>query len=264
MSTPRHPQLRRLAIGVVTLAALAGCDSSSNPVGPDTVDEIAFQIIELAIGGGAIAESGDLLTMNYDAWLFDAEGMDSKGQKVDFGNNLQFVLGSGNVIEGWNMGMEGMAVGGLRRLLVPPSLAFGATGFGVFPANAAVVYEVELLDVEKLATRIIPFAVTDLVIGDGAEALAGRTVIISYDGFLFDDAQPESKGLLVDSSRAEIFVLGAGEVIDAFERGVPGMRVGGVRRIETPPDLAFGDVQNGAIPPNSSLVYDVTLLGAVD
>jgi FKBP-type peptidyl-prolyl cis-trans isomerase len=255
--------LRKLASGLMALTALAGCDSA-NPIAPDSVDEITFQIIELVIGGGAVAESGDLLTMNYDAWLHAPEGMDNKGQKVDFGDNVSFVLGSDNVIQGWNMGFEGMQAGGLRRLLIPPSLAFGANGSGVFPPNTAVVYEIELVEVEKLATRIIPFAVTDLVIGTGAEATNGRTVIISYDGFLHDDDSPDSKGLLVDSSRAEVFVLGAGEVIDAFDQGVPGMRVGGVRRIETPPDLAFGDTQVGAIPPSSSLVYDVTLLGAVD
>jgi FKBP-type peptidyl-prolyl cis-trans isomerase len=109
-----------------------------------------------------------------------------------------------------------------------------------------------------------PFSQTDLRAGNGAEAVAGRTVTVNYTGWLYAPTQPEQKGQQFDTSigRAPfMFVVGAGRVIQGWDRGVPGMRVGGLRRLVIPPDLAYG--AQGAppnIPPNATLVFDVELV----
>jgi FKBP-type peptidyl-prolyl cis-trans isomerase len=110
-----------------------------------------------------------------------------------------------------------------------------------------------------------PFSQTDLRVGTGAEAVGGRTVSVHYTGWLYAPTQPEQKGQQFDSSASRgpfSFTLGAGRVIQGWERGVPGMRVGGLRRLVIPPELAYGSQGSPpAIPPNSTLVFDVELLG---
>jgi FKBP-type peptidyl-prolyl cis-trans isomerase FkpA len=109
-----------------------------------------------------------------------------------------------------------------------------------------------------------PFSQTDLRAGNGAEAGAGRTVTVNYTGWLYAPTQPEQKGQQFDTSigRAPfVFVVGAGRVIQGWDRGVPGMRVGGLRRLVIPPDLAYGAQGSPPnIPPNATLVFDVELL----
>jgi FKBP-type peptidyl-prolyl cis-trans isomerase FkpA len=108
-----------------------------------------------------------------------------------------------------------------------------------------------------------PFSQTDLVVGTGTEATAGRTASVTYTLWLYDPAQPQSKGQQIETNvggPAFSFTLGAGRVIRGWEQGVPGMKVGGQRRLIIPPDLAYGSTRQGAIPPNSTLVFDISLL----
>lgn len=110
-----------------------------------------------------------------------------------------------------------------------------------------------------------PFSSTDLRVGTGAEAVAGRTVTVNYTGWLYDPSAAESKGRQFDTSIGRgpfSFVLGAGQVIRGWDQGVVGMRVGGLRRLVIPAELAYGaqGAGNGTIPPNATLVFDVELL----
>ena len=98
----------------------------------------------------------------------------------------------------------------------------------------------------------------DLVVGTGATAVPGQDVVVHYVGRLADGTQ-------FDSSRARRdpldFSLGAGDVIKGWDEGVPGMRVGGKRRLTIPPELAYGSHGlAGIIPPNATLVFEVELL----
>jgi len=175
------------------------------------------------------------------------------------------VLGSGQaVVAGWDRGIPGMQAGGLRRLVVPPSLGTGLDGFGVYPANTTIVFEIELLSIDMLATDSAEFSITELSIGKGVEAVSGANVIVSYGGSLYREDQPDNKRLLVDSSEALPFALGFGQVIEGFERGVIGMKVGGRRRMVVPPELAHGETGRGLIPPNATLVYDIHLLASTE
>ncbi|WP_160121266.1 FKBP-type peptidyl-prolyl cis-trans isomerase [Rhodovarius lipocyclicus] len=106
---------------------------------------------------------------------------------------------------------------------------------------------------------------TDIKIGTGETATAGRYVAVHYTGWLFDEAAPENKGRKFDSSRDRgdpfRFPLGAGHVIQGWDQGVVGMQVGGQRRLVIPPELGYGARgAGGVIPPNATLVFDVELL----
>ncbi len=142
---------RRLSIVLLVLvaAAAAGCGSSS-PTAPQALD-VPYSQTDLAAGSGAEAVNGKRLSVNYTGWLYDPARPDHKGQQFDSSAGrgpYSFVLGAGQVIRGWDQGFSGMRVGGTRRLVVPPSLAYGSTGNGPIPGNATLVFDVELLAVQ--------------------------------------------------------------------------------------------------------------------
>jgi len=107
---------------------------------------------------------------------------------------------------------------------------------------------------------------TDLRAGTGAEAAAGDTLKVHYAGWLYNASQPEQKGAQFASSAGQdpfAFTLGLGEVIQGWDQGVPGMKVGGLRRLVIPSSLAYGANRNGPIPPNSTLVFEIELVEIV-
>ncbi len=108
-------------------------------------------------------------------------------------------------------------------------------------------------------TTSAPYSQTDLVIGTGATAMPGNLATVAYAGWLHDSSRPEAKGTQFDSSPSFPFRLGTGAVIRGWDQGVVGMRVGGQRRLVIPPELAYGDQGRAPIPPNATLVFDITL-----
>jgi FKBP-type peptidyl-prolyl cis-trans isomerase len=103
------------------------------------------------VGTGAEAANGRRLTVHYTLWLYDPVRPESKGQQLQTsvgGSPFSFVLGAGAVIRGWDQGVPGMKTGGTRRLVVPPSLAYGSSGQGSIPPNATLVFDIQLLEVQ--------------------------------------------------------------------------------------------------------------------
>ena len=97
--------------------------------------------------------------------------------------------------------------------------------------------------------------------GTGTEAAPGNRATVAYTGWLYDLSKTDGKGTQFDSSASFTFTLGAGAVIQGWDRGVAGMKVGGQRRLVIPPELAYGSSSPGpGIPPNATLVFDITLL----
>ena len=98
-------------------------------------------------GDGAVAEAGQNVSVHYTGWLTDGSKFDSS---KDRNQPFQFPLGGGRVIRGWVEGVQGMKVGGTRKLTIPPQLGYGANGAGgVIPPNATLVFEVELLSIDS-------------------------------------------------------------------------------------------------------------------
>ncbi|HEU4777418.1 MAG TPA: FKBP-type peptidyl-prolyl cis-trans isomerase [Telluria sp.] len=109
-----------------------------------------LQYEELTVGSGAEAKAGQHVTVHYTGWLRNDDG--TQGAKFDSSKDrndpFQFSLGAGQVIRGWDEGVQGMKIGGLRRLTIPAALGYGARGAGgVIPPNATLIFDVELLGV---------------------------------------------------------------------------------------------------------------------
>ena len=109
-------------------------------------------IDDKTVGTGDLAEAGQTVSVHYTGWLHDPAAADNKGRKFDSsrdrGQPFQFPLGAGHVIQGWDVGVAGMKVGGHRTLTIPPELGYGARGAGgVIPPNATLVFDVELIAV---------------------------------------------------------------------------------------------------------------------
>jgi FKBP-type peptidyl-prolyl cis-trans isomerase FkpA len=128
---------------------MAGCGGAEAPM---TSPPSAFSQTDLVVGTGTEARRGARLTVHYTGWVYDANRPDKKGKQFDSsigGEPFTFRLGAGEVIPGWDRGFEGMRAHGKRRLIIPPDQGYGASGTpdGSIPANAGLVFEMELLDV---------------------------------------------------------------------------------------------------------------------
>jgi len=113
--------------------------------------------------------------------------------------------------------------------------------------------------------NITSLQISDAKVGSGAEAKAGKTVVVHYTGWLYDPRKPDKHGKKFDSSRDRNdpfqFKLGAGQVISGWDQGVAGMKVGGQRTLVIPSQLGYGARgAGGSIPPNSTLLFDVELI----
>jgi FKBP-type peptidyl-prolyl cis-trans isomerase FkpA len=131
-----------LSAAILSAAACGGSGSS-----PSNLPTAPFSQTDIRVGTGADAVNGRTLSVNYSLWLYDPAGAELKGRHMQTGP-YSFVLGTGNAIRGWHVGLLGMKAGGLRRLIIPPDLAYGSSGQGDIPPNATLVFDVELLSVQ--------------------------------------------------------------------------------------------------------------------
>ncbi|MBC7513446.1 MAG: FKBP-type peptidyl-prolyl cis-trans isomerase [Herminiimonas sp.] len=146
--------LRTLVLAGAILGAWhAGTAQSAESARPALVKtESGLQYQDLVIGKGAEAVTGRSVKVHYTGWLQNPDG--SAGRKFDTskdrGDPFDFPLGGGRVIRGWDEGVAGMRVGGMRRLTIPAALGYGARGAGggLIPPNATLIFDVELLGVQ--------------------------------------------------------------------------------------------------------------------
>lgn len=249
-------------------------DFAGTPVSTATLEK-GLLVEDFVIGSGEEAKVGSDVSIHYTGTLDDGTVFDtSKKRKRPY----TFTIGQGRVIKGWDLGVPGMKVGGKRRLTIPAELAYGERKKGKIPPNSRLTFELELVDAqpplpdprgdEAFAGEPVQkteleggLLVEDFVIGAGREATANDKVVVHYtgrldDGTVFDSSVPRKKPIT--------FVLGSKMVIAGWDLGIAGMKVGGLRRLTIPAELAYGDKQKGKIPPNSRLTFTVELMAVRD
>jgi FKBP-type peptidyl-prolyl cis-trans isomerase FkpA len=137
-------------LGLVT----AGCGSDDDggmlnliPMSPTS--NVSFSKTDLRVGTGAEATSGRSVSVRYAGWLYAPTAVDNKGSQFDPGGVLNFTVGTG-VVAGFSMGVNGMRVGGLRRVVIPPSLGYGNSppSTSIIRPNETLLFEIELLAVQ--------------------------------------------------------------------------------------------------------------------
>lgn len=237
------------------------------------VTDSGLNYYDLEAGDGATPESGDIVTTDYVMWLAGADET-TPPQLIDdsetSGQPLTFVLGSSQVFPGWEEGVADMQVGGRRQLLVPPDLAFGADGGGIFPPDSTIILQVALLDVEAPPepTAVSPDDYTttdsglqyiDLEVGSG-DPIVEEGDSVSTDFIIWLADGPRYFTGSYQQGQAFDFSVGSGQVFPGWEEGMVGMQVGGKRQLLIPGELALGEEGFGeAIPPNAVLLMEVVL-----
>ena len=132
--------MKLLASLIVLVCLVAGCSSPTEPSA-----NVPFSVVDLRVGTGATAAVGSPVSVNYTLWLYNAGGVDNKGSRLETGP-FSFTVGQG-VITGFSQGVTGMRVGGLRRVTIPPNLAYGSQGGQTIPPNATLIFEIDLVSI---------------------------------------------------------------------------------------------------------------------
>ena len=134
--------MRLTVLGALALVlAVSGC-GKDNPTAPSA--NVPFSTVDVRVGTGAEATTGRVVQVNYSGYLYSATAAENKGTPFDAGS-FPFTVGTG-VIPGFSQGVVGMRVGGIRRVIIPPNLGYGAQGSPPrIPGNATLVFEIELV-----------------------------------------------------------------------------------------------------------------------
>ena len=231
-----------------------------------TASGLKYRVTEL--GKGKQVEAGDKVTVHYTGKLTNGTKFDSS---KDRNQPFSFKVGAGQVIKGWDEGLQLLKVGDKATFVIPPDIAYGQRDMGSIPPNSTLIFDVEVLDT-KSAPKILPYNTKgkdtlttasglryiNVENGSGEQAVAGKTVRVHYTGYLMD-------GKIFDSSieRDEPieFPLGQRMVIPGWEEGIALMKVGDKKRLIIPSELAYGaNGAGGVIPPNATLIFDVELV----
>ncbi|GAB1449770.1 FKBP-type peptidyl-prolyl cis-trans isomerase [Bacteroidota bacterium] len=231
-----------------------------------TASGLKYRVTEL--GKGKQVEAGDKVTVHYTGKLTNGTKFDSS---KDRNQPFSFKVGAGQVIKGWDEGLQLLKVGDKATFVIPPDIAYGQRDMGSIPPNSTLIFDVEVLDT-KSAPKILPYDTKgkdtlttasglryiNVENGSGEQAVAGKTVRVHYTGYLMD-------GKIFDSSieRDEPieFPLGQRMVIPGWEEGIALMKVGDKKRLIIPSELAYGaNGAGGVIPPNATLIFDVELV----
>lgn len=279
---------------------LSACGTSSTPLGSQTpsesvpaseqdlqskpeftVDTSAFAppdlvIEDLVVGTGEVAVPGSVVSVHYVGKSLST-GMEFDAS-WDRGEPFEFELGARQVIEGWDLGVEGMMVGGRRKLTIPSSLAYGENGAGgVIAPGETLIFVVDLLavepapepldlgltkpefDVDTSAEPPTELVIEDLVEGEGDEAVAGAEITVHYVGKSLSTGEQFDASW--DRGQYFTFVLGQGRVIQGWDQGFEGMKVGGRRMLTIPSELGYGEQGSPPnIAPGETLIFVVDLL----
>ncbi|MBN2668179.1 MAG: FKBP-type peptidyl-prolyl cis-trans isomerase [Bacteroidales bacterium] len=235
-----------------------------------TASGLKYIVVKKGSQKNPLAKPGELVTVHYSGYLKDGLMFDSS---VKRGQPIKFTLGQGQVIKGWDEGLQLMRSGDQFRIIIPYQLAYGEAGRGnSIPPKADLTFDVELIynqpeiiveayDVQGKDTITLEsgLKMIPVLTNNQQKPTNGQTVDVHYSGYLTD-------GTMFDSSikRAEpiSFILGQGKVIKGWDEALTHMKIGEKYRVIIPSDLAYGERgAGGVIPPNATLIFDMQLVG---
>jgi len=232
-------------------------------------------------GNGAAVQKGHTVKVHYTGKLLDGTVFDSS---VERGEPLEFPIGMGRVIPGWDEGIPLFAIGGKGTLYIPSALAYGSRGFpGSIPANSVLIFDIEVIDafdpaVAEAKAKVDSEAKIQAYLqekglkasktesglyyvietpGNGAKPTAGQTVSVHYTGKFTDGKEFDSS---IGRGEPITFPLGQGRVIKGWDEGLTYFAKGGKGMLIIPPHLGYGSAARGPIPANSVLVFDVEMV----
>lgn len=273
-----HHAVRRVGGALWLLAALAApsfvaaADAPAPPADASLWREhpSGLEWRELRPGHGEEAQRGATVEVHYTGRLVDGTVFDDSRKR---GEPFAFRIGAGQVIRGWEIGVEGMREGERRELMVPPELGYGQRAMGPIPAGSTLMFELELVRVveappplsagpaevdAKLVTRRSGLQWADLRRGDGDKPRKGRRVCVAYTAW--------SGGELVDDTRSRgrcwWFRYGHDAVLEPLAEGLATMREGGLRQLRIPASSLAGPGPNGPIAASGPVILEVELVEA--
>jgi peptidylprolyl isomerase len=242
----------------IAVLMVAGCDdktdsSAALTTPPPPLDKLKIE--DTKVGKGPVAKDGEVLLMEYTGKLGNGKVFDSTSKHGD--TPFAFVLGQQQVIKGWDVGLVGMREGGERKLSIPYAMAYGDESKGdALPAKSDLYFDVKL---DKVVAPDDALSVEEEITkhGTGPKVKKGDEVQVLYtgsfvNGKVFDtNRNPGGKPLDVK--------VGAGQVVQGFDKGLEGMQKGEHRTLTIPPTFGYGGESRGQIPANSWLVFDVEI-----
>lgn len=262
--------MKSLILPAMATALLAcGCsgDEDSKPSdtkGPAQISGLkSLGIKDVMAGDGKVGglevgplkvEHGDLISVIYSGKLLDGTEFDTTMEKD--ATPFAFVMGQGAVIRGWDEGLVGMKIGGVRELAVPWTHGYGEGGFEPdIPAKADLYFTVKLLDIVKKGQEAV-FDSKDVALGKGKPVVMGSNVKFFYTGSFVN-------GNVFDSNVGKAPMeakLGETRLIKGLVACLIGMRKGGERLIRIPPAIGYGESGITGIPGNTTLLFKVKLV----
>ena len=207
-----------------------------------------------------------------DSAQAETSGPHPFANSYESGEPLEFTLGVGQVIPGWDKGLQGMKVGEIRKMTVPYQMAYGENSLDGIPPYSDLYFEVELVSAEKpMEPDKFPADVNkvkwkeaskglkiyDEKVGTGKPSVPGAILKTHYTGWLLNGRK---FGSSKDFGKPLSVVMGAGKMIKGWEQGLEGMREGGVRWFRISPSMGYGATAYAMIPSNSTLIFRVELI----
>ena len=230
---------------------------------------------DINVGSGNTVAHGETVRVRYKGWLTDGFVFDS---------SESYETSLSGVVKGWSEGIPGMRIGGVRKLVIAPEMAYGGVAKNKIPPNSTLIFEVTLIEIKPAPpaarpARKPPTALSDgtspgdddpklievqpglkyrdIKEGNGTPARENATVTIDYAGWLLN-------GKMFDSSwpQSTATTMPLVKFISGWQIGIPGMKPGGIRKLVIAPDLAYKNDRKGDIPPGATLVFEVELIEA--
>lgn len=267
-------KLKIILLLTAVLFLLAACGGASGVI----TTESGLQFEELEAGDGESPEAGDIVSVHYTGTLEDGTIFDSS---VTRDEPIQFPLGQGAVIPGWDEGIGMMQVGDKAVLTIPPELAYGEAGAGdVIPPNSTLIFEVELLEIVPPPPTPTPpppptsvddndYTDTDeglrffiLQSGSGEMPVDKGTASFHFSGWLEDGT---AIGSSYHGGQPLSITIGREEIMPGWDLALAQMQVGEKTQFIMPPELGLGaDGSPPVIPPDTTLIFEFELLAVND